>query len=112
MMIPIKVYDNMNKIFFDNVNFEHDFKFMDLFEERWEELVGNMPLKVSYPALEGHEWEIVTGCDPKNTRWSYHNAGSWPSNDPFCTWLASSQFHTRGGSLELGFPVSTCTCNI
>jgi hypothetical protein len=20
----------------------------------------------------------VTGCDPKNTRWSYHNAGSWP----------------------------------
>ncbi|CAK9233471.1 hypothetical protein BDL97_07G110300 [Sphagnum fallax] len=51
---------------------------MDLFEERWEELVGEMPLKVSYPALEGNEWRIVTGCDPKNTRWSYHNAGSWP----------------------------------
>jgi hypothetical protein len=40
---------------------------MDLFEERWEELVGEMPLKVSYPALEGNEWRIVTGCDPKNT---------------------------------------------
>lgn len=51
---------------------------MDLFEERWEELVGEMPLKVSYPALENHDWRIVTGCDPKNTRWSYHNGGSWP----------------------------------
>ncbi|RVW93319.1 putative alkaline/neutral invertase B [Vitis vinifera] len=43
----------------------------------WE-LVGDMPLKVCYPAIEGHEWRIVTGCDPKNTRWSYHNGGSWP----------------------------------
>ncbi|CAN6483014.1 unnamed protein product [Victoria cruziana] len=51
---------------------------MDLMEERWEELVGEMPLKVSYPALESHEWRIITGCDPKNTRWSYHNGGSWP----------------------------------
>ncbi|OAY48992.1 hypothetical protein MANES_05G021300v8 [Manihot esculenta] len=51
---------------------------MDLVEERWEDLIGEMPLKVTYPALEGHEWRIVTGCDPKNTRWSYHNGGSWP----------------------------------
>ncbi|KAE8654044.1 putative alkaline/neutral invertase B [Hibiscus syriacus] len=51
---------------------------MDLIESRWEELVGEMPLKISYPALESHEWRIVTGCDPKNTRWSYHNGGSWP----------------------------------
>ncbi|KAJ8631553.1 hypothetical protein MRB53_024876 [Persea americana] len=51
---------------------------MDLIEERWEELVGEMPLKVTYPAIESHEWRIVTGCDPKNTRWSYHNGGSWP----------------------------------
>ncbi|KAJ7529423.1 hypothetical protein O6H91_15G049500 [Diphasiastrum complanatum] len=51
---------------------------MDLIEERWQDLVGEMPLKISYPALEGHEWRIVTGCDPKNTRWSYHNGGSWP----------------------------------
>ncbi|KAG9142488.1 hypothetical protein Leryth_016998 [Lithospermum erythrorhizon] len=29
--------------------------------------------------IEGHEWRIVTGCDPKNTRWSYHNGGSWPA---------------------------------
>ncbi|XP_075509340.1 putative alkaline/neutral invertase D [Primulina tabacum] len=51
---------------------------MDLIEARWEELVGEMPLKISYPAIENHEWRIVTGCDPKNTRWSYHNGGSWP----------------------------------
>ncbi|KAJ0427542.1 putative beta-fructofuranosidase [Helianthus annuus] len=51
---------------------------MDLVEERWEDLIGEMPLKIAYPALEGYEWNIVTGCDPKNTRWSYHNGGSWP----------------------------------
>ncbi|GJN27599.1 hypothetical protein PR202_gb15633 [Eleusine coracana subsp. coracana] len=51
---------------------------MDLIEERWEELVGDMPVKICYPAIEGHEWQTVTGCDPKNTRWSYHNGGSWP----------------------------------
>ncbi|XVF80251.1 hypothetical protein PTKIN_Ptkin15bG0056200 [Pterospermum kingtungense] len=51
---------------------------MDLIEERWEDLIGEMPLKILYPALEGHEWRTVTGFDPKNTRWSYHNGGSWP----------------------------------
>ncbi|XVF73908.1 hypothetical protein PTKIN_Ptkin13bG0018600 [Pterospermum kingtungense] len=51
---------------------------MDLIESRWEELVGEMPLKICYPALESHDRRIVTGCDPKNTRWSYHNGGSWP----------------------------------
>ncbi|KAK9147231.1 hypothetical protein Scep_005988 [Stephania cephalantha] len=51
---------------------------MELIEKRWELLIGEMPLKISYPALESHEWRIVTGCDPKNTRWSYHNGGSWP----------------------------------
>ncbi|CAN1293826.1 Probable alkaline/neutral invertase F [Linum perenne] len=39
-------------------------------EARWDELVGEMPIKIAYPAIEG--------CDPKNTRWSYHNGGSWP----------------------------------
>lgn len=57
---------------------EQSMAIMDLIEERWEELVGEMPLKICYPAIESHEWRIVTGCDPKNTRWSYHNGGSWP----------------------------------
>lgn len=52
---------------------------MELIEARWEDLIGEMPLKIAYPALEGHEWRTITGFDPKNTRWSYHNGGSWPS---------------------------------
>lgn len=57
---------------------EQEAAIMDLFEERWQDLVGEMPIKIAFPALENHDWRIVTGCDPKNTRWSYHNGGSWP----------------------------------
>uniref|UniRef100_A0A0R0K1V0 Alkaline/neutral invertase n=1 Tax=Glycine max TaxID=3847 RepID=A0A0R0K1V0_SOYBN len=57
---------------------EQSIAIMDLIESRWEELIGEMPVKVCYPAIENHEWRLVTGCDPKNTRWSYHNGGSWP----------------------------------
>lgn len=32
----------------------------------------------AFPALEGIQWRIVTGCDPKNIPWSYHNGGNWP----------------------------------
>ncbi|KAL6340443.1 hypothetical protein AAG906_006107 [Vitis piasezkii] len=46
---------------------------LDLIEDRWEELVGKMPLKLSYPALDIHGWSIETGSDPKNTRWSSQN---------------------------------------
>uniref|UniRef100_K4D1I8 Uncharacterized protein n=1 Tax=Solanum lycopersicum TaxID=4081 RepID=K4D1I8_SOLLC len=38
---------------------------MDLIEGRWEELIGEMTLKITYPALEGHKWKITTGLDPK-----------------------------------------------
>jgi glycogen debranching enzyme len=37
-----------------------------------------MPLKICYPAVDGLEWRILTGCDPKNVAWSYHNGGNWP----------------------------------
>ena len=47
-------------------------------EQRWSDLVAQMPMKLSYPAIDGLTWKIVTGCDPKNTPWSYHNGGSWP----------------------------------
>jgi len=50
----------------------------NLIEQHWEDLVGYMPLKICFPALEGQDWKIVTGCDPKNIPWSYHNGGSWP----------------------------------
>ena len=42
---------------------EQSMAIMDLIEERWDELVGEMPLKVAYPAIEDHEWRIVTGCE-------------------------------------------------
>ncbi|MBE9058728.1 glycoside hydrolase 100 family protein [Sphaerospermopsis sp. LEGE 08334] len=51
---------------------------MTLVEERWDDLVGDMPMKICFPALENEEYRVVTGCDPKNIPWSYHNAGSWP----------------------------------
>ncbi len=53
-------------------------KIMNLIDKRWSDLVGYMPMKICFPALEGLEWQIVTGCDPKNTAWSYHNGGNWP----------------------------------
>lgn len=51
---------------------------MDLYETRWDDLVGAMPIKLCYPALEGEEWRLLTGSDPKNRPWSYHNGGNWP----------------------------------
>ncbi len=51
---------------------------MNLIEQRWSDLVGYMPMKICFLALEGMEWRIVTGCDPKNIPWSYHNGGNWP----------------------------------
>ncbi len=51
---------------------------MNLIEDRWDDLVGNMPMKICFPALEDPEYKILTGCDPKNKPWSYHNGGSWP----------------------------------
>ncbi|KAJ1417189.1 Six-hairpin glycosidase superfamily [Sesbania bispinosa] len=73
---------------------------LNLIEAKWGDLVGQMPLKICYPALEDEEWRIITGSDPKNTYkfsfvcmslstlmnlfikknpWSYHNGGSWPT---------------------------------
>ncbi|XP_061357045.1 alkaline/neutral invertase A, mitochondrial-like [Gastrolobium bilobum] len=52
---------------------------LNLIDAKWDDLIGQMPLKICYPALEGEEWRIITGCDPKNTPWSYHNGGSWPT---------------------------------
>lgn len=52
---------------------------LNLIEAKWDDLVAHMPLKICYPALENEEWRIITGSDPKNTPWSYHNGGSWPT---------------------------------
>eukprot|EP01018_Ginkgo_biloba_P028428 Gb_06883 [translate_table: standard] len=52
---------------------------LNLIESKWDDLVSNMPMKICFPALEYEEWRIITGSDPKNTPWSYHNGGSWPT---------------------------------
>ncbi|GLJ10025.1 hypothetical protein SUGI_0120510 [Cryptomeria japonica] len=52
---------------------------LNLIESKWDDLIGKMPMKICYPALEYEEWRIITGSDPKNTPWSYHNGGSWPT---------------------------------
>ncbi|KAK4273381.1 hypothetical protein QN277_021796 [Acacia crassicarpa] len=52
---------------------------LNLIETKWDDLVGHMPLKICYPTLDYEEWRIITGSDPKNTPWSYHNGGSWPT---------------------------------
>lgn len=53
-------------------------RILNLIELRWTDLIGHMPMKLCYPTLEDTDWRIVTGCDPKNRPWSYHNGGSWP----------------------------------
>ncbi|GAA0166194.1 hypothetical protein LIER_21408 [Lithospermum erythrorhizon] len=58
---------------------EQSHAILDLIEAKWADMVADMPLKICYPALEGQEWQIITGSDPKNTPWSYHNAGAWPT---------------------------------
>ena len=46
--------------------------------ERWDDLIGQMPVKLVYPPVRGGEWRLMTGSDPKNVPWSYHNGGNWP----------------------------------
>jgi hypothetical protein len=59
---------------------------MTLIEQRWDDLMGEMPVKLCFPALEGQDWRTVTGADPKNVPWSYHNGGNWP----FLLWLLAA----------------------
>ncbi|MFW6375402.1 MAG: glycoside hydrolase 100 family protein [Guyparkeria sp.] len=56
---------------------------LNLFESRREDLLGETPVKLVFPALEGRDWQLLTGGDPKNAPWSYHNGGNWP----FLLWL-------------------------
>ena len=69
---------NLMAIICDLASEEQSEAIMTLIEKRWEDLVGDMPMKITFPALENDEYKIITGCDPKNIAWSYHNGGSWP----------------------------------
>jgi len=37
---------------------------MDLIDQRWHDLVGYAD-EICFPALEGRDWQVVTGSDPK-----------------------------------------------
>lgn len=71
---------------------EQSNRIMDLITHRWDDLIGHMPLKLCFPALEGRDWEIITGCDLKNRPWSYHNGGNWP----FLLWLLAAAAQKTG----------------
>ncbi len=51
---------------------------MSLYESHRDELIGEMPVKIVYPAMIGDKWRFSTGSDPKNVPYSYHNGGNWP----------------------------------
>jgi glycogen debranching enzyme len=69
---------NLLAILFDLATTEESREIMSLFELHRDELIGEMPLKIAYPAMTGKEWMLLTGSDPKNVPWSYHNGGNWP----------------------------------
>ena len=70
---------NLLAILFGLTTDEQASKIMNLYEAHWDHLIGQMPLKIIYPAVSGDEWVFMTGSDPKNVAWSYHNGGNWPS---------------------------------
>jgi len=78
MDFRVFAFGNMLSIMFGLVTDEQAEQIMNLYEGRWTELVGNMPLKIVYPAVDGDKWRYTTGSDPKNVPWSYHNGGNWP----------------------------------
>ena len=70
--------------------------FMELLRERWGDLIGEMPLKLVFPALKDRDWVLLTGMDPKNRAWSYHNGGNWPS----LVWLLAAAC-VRTGAFDI-----------
>jgi hypothetical protein len=69
---------NLLSILFGITTREESARIMFLYSDRWADLIGEMPCKIVYPAVTGKEWQFLTGSDPKNVPWSYHNGGNWP----------------------------------
>jgi hypothetical protein len=77
---------NLLSIITDLADGEQQEKILSLFEKQKHRIVAQTPIKACYPALEGRDWDLITGADQKNTPWSYHNGGSWP----FLLWLLAA----------------------
>ncbi|HHS84257.1 MAG TPA: alkaline invertase [Gammaproteobacteria bacterium] len=71
-------FGNLLSVLFGLATPSQSDQIMSLFELRWDEMIGEMPVKICYPAVERDEWAYTTGSDPKNRPWSYHNGGHWP----------------------------------
>ena len=71
-------FGNLLAVLFGLASKNQAARILEVFEMRWPDLVGMMPIKICYPAMQGTEWHLMTGSDPKNTPWSYHNGGNWP----------------------------------
>jgi len=69
---------NLLSILFGLATEDQATQIMHLYEAHWDELIGHIPLKIVYPAVNGEKWAYTTGSDPKNVPWSYHNGGNWP----------------------------------
>lgn len=72
-------FGNLLAVIFGLATEDQSQKIMELYSHRWSDLMGVMPVKILYPAMAGREWELLTGSDPKNSPWSYHNGGNWPT---------------------------------
>ncbi|MDH5445604.1 MAG: glycoside hydrolase 100 family protein [Gammaproteobacteria bacterium] len=79
-------------------------KIIRLYESRWDDLIGSMPVKIIYPAMEGLEWQVRTGSDPKNVPWSYQNGGNWPAL--LWPFVAAALKTGRGDLAERAFQVA------
>jgi hypothetical protein len=77
---------------------------MRLYQDRWEDLTGSMPIKLVYPAVAGKEWIFMTGSDPKNVPWSYHNGGNWPVL--IWAFVAAAMKSGRGDLAQLALDVA------
>ena len=95
---------NLLAIMFGLASDEQSERIIRLYELRWPDLVGAMPLKIIYPAMEGLEWQVRTGSDPKNAPWSYQNGGNWP----VLLWpfVASALKTGRGDLAERAFQIA------
>ncbi len=69
---------NLLSILFGIASGDQAQSIMNLYLTRWDALVGEMPMKILYPAMVGEQWRFSTGSDPKNVPYSYHNGGNWP----------------------------------
>jgi len=50
---------------------------MALLRTRYQDLIGAMPMKLSYPALEGNDWALLTGMDLASAGWRLAR-DDWP----------------------------------